>query len=78
MGKWHKGYCLVCRRDTYIGKVDCLDLEICIDCFWSWQNGDIEIKQAPKICLNEGERNEHNKTTSNQSIKGKQGHAKVV
>lgn len=49
---WHKGYCPVCRRDTYIGKVEGIDLEICINCFWSWQNGEIEIKQASKICLN--------------------------
>lgn len=48
----HKGYCPVCRRYTYIGKVEGIDLKICIECFWSWQNGEIEIKQGSKICLN--------------------------
>lgn len=24
----------------------CLELEICIDCFWDWQNGELKIEQA--------------------------------
>jgi len=49
---WHWGYCPICKRMRLIGYVSCLKLEICIDCFWGWSNGEIEIKQSWELWKN--------------------------
>ncbi len=41
---WHQGECPICKQEKLIGYVVCLRLEICVDCFLSWQSGELKIK----------------------------------
>ena len=49
---WHWARCNHCDKFKMVGYVACLDMELCIDCFWAWQNGEIVIRQSIKICTN--------------------------
>lgn len=49
---WHKGICAICKQVKSVGKVECLGIEVCKECFINSQNQRIEKEQIIKAILN--------------------------